>query len=79
MANVTWCQGGVKGTVRLADKGYYSTNDLIECETNHIETYVPKQKYTGSIANPWFQAYRFQYDQEQDVYIMWLKDSIHSF
>jgi hypothetical protein len=60
---------GVKEIKVLADKGYYSTNDLVECETNHIETYVPKQKYTGSIANPDFQADKFQYDQEQDVYL----------
>jgi len=53
----------------LADKGYYSTNDLIECDTNHIETYVPKQRFTGNIANTDFQADKFQYDQEQDVYL----------
>jgi hypothetical protein len=53
----------------LADKGYYSTNDLIECETNHIETYVPKQRFTGNIANTDFQADKFQYDLEQDVYL----------
>jgi len=52
----------------LADKGYYSTNDLIECETNHLETYVPKPRSTGNIANPDFQSDKFQYDQEQDVY-----------
>ena len=60
---------GVKEIKVLADKGYYSTNDLVECETNHIETYVPRQKYTGNIANPDFQADKFQYDQEQDVYL----------
>lgn len=52
----------------LADKGYYSTNDLIQCETNQIETYVPKPKSTGNIANPDFQSDKFQYDQEQDNY-----------
>jgi transposase len=52
----------------LADKGYYSTTDLIECEKNHIEAYVPKQRFTGNIANTDFQADKFQYDQEQDVY-----------
>lgn len=53
----------------LADKGYYSTNDLIECETNHIETYVPKQRFTGNIANFDFQADKFHYDQEQNIYL----------
>jgi hypothetical protein len=52
----------------LADKGYYSTNDLIECEKNHLETYVPKPRTTGNIANPDFQPDKFQYDEEQDVY-----------
>ncbi len=52
----------------LADKGYYSTNDLIECEANHLEAYVPKPRSTGNIANPDFQSDKFQYDQEQDVY-----------
>ena len=53
----------------LADKGYYSTNDLIECEANNIETYVPKQRFTGNIANTDFQADKFQYDQERDIYL----------
>jgi transposase len=60
---------GVEKIKALADKGYYSSNDLIECEENQIETYVTKQRCTGNIANPDFQADKFQYDQEQDVYL----------
>jgi len=59
----------VKEIKVLADKGYYSTKDLIECDANQIETYVPKQRFTGSIANSDFQPDKFQYDQEQDIYI----------
>jgi hypothetical protein len=33
----------------IADKGYYSSNDLVECEANHIETYVAKQRRTGNV------------------------------
>lgn len=53
----------------LADKGYYSTKDLIECEKNQIETYVAKQRFTGSVENTDFQHDKFQYDQEQDIYL----------
>jgi hypothetical protein len=53
----------------LADKGYYATKDLIECEANGIETYVPRQKFTGNIENAEFQSDKFKYDEEQDVYI----------
>jgi transposase len=53
----------------IADKGYYSTNDLVKCESNHIETYVAKQRRTGNIANPEFQPDKFKYVTEQDVYI----------
>lgn len=53
----------------LADKGYYSTNDLIECEENHVETYVAKQRFTGNVKDPDFQPDKFKYDKEQDIYI----------
>lgn len=53
----------------LADKGYYSTNDLVECEEENIETYVAKQKYTGSIANEDFRLDKFKYNEENDTYL----------
>ena len=53
----------------IADKGYYSSNDLVKCEDNHIETYVAKQRRTGNIANPEFQPDKFKYVPEQDIYI----------
>ena len=60
---------GVEEIKALADKGYYSTSDLKKCEGNKIETYVAKPKNTGSVANPDFHQDRFQYDQEQNIYI----------
>jgi hypothetical protein len=60
---------GVEEIKALADKGYYSTLDLKKCEKNKIETYVAKPKNTGGVANPDFHQDRFQYDQEQNIYI----------
>lgn len=53
----------------LADKGYYCTNDLTECEKNQIEAYVAKQRFTGSIANEEFQPDKFRYNEKEDTYI----------
>lgn len=61
----------------LADKGYYATKDLIQCENNGLETYVPKQKFTGSIANTDFQLDKFKYDKEQDIYICPAGQTLH--
>ncbi len=53
----------------LADKGYYSTNDLIKCEENHIETYVAKPKPSVNIPDPKFSQEHFKYTKEQNHYI----------
>jgi len=58
----------VKEIKALGDKGYYSTRDLVECEQNNIKTYVARQRFPGSIANPDFQLDKFKYDKEQDTY-----------
>ena len=53
----------------LADKGYYSTNDLIKCEDNHLETYVAKPKPSVNTPDPEFSQEHFKYDKEQNQYI----------
>lgn len=53
----------------LADKGYYSTHDLLECEAANIETYVPKQRFTGNVDNTEYQLDKFQYHKEKDLYL----------
>lgn len=60
---------GVEEIKALADKGYYSTKDLMDCDENQIETYVPKQRFTGNIANADFHHDKFQYDKETDSYL----------
>lgn len=68
MANKAKEALGIEEIKVLADKGYYSSKDLIECETSHIETYVPKPNYNGGVANPDFQTNKFEYDQDKDQY-----------
>ena len=52
----------------LADKGYYSTNDLMRCADNHIETYVAKPKQSAKAPDEGFNQEHFQYDKEQNIY-----------
>jgi len=51
----------------LADKGYYSADDLLKCEKAKITTYVPKQK-TGNPTGG-YTADEFHYNPEEDIYI----------
>ncbi|HEX3010514.1 MAG TPA: IS1182 family transposase [Syntrophomonadaceae bacterium] len=53
----------------VADKGYYSTNDLIECADNHIETYVAKPKPSVNTPDPDFSREQFKYNKEQNYYV----------
>ena len=53
----------------IADKGYYSTNDLIKCEDNRIETYVAKPRASVNTPDPKFSQEHFKYDKEQNHYI----------
>ncbi|MFA5385756.1 MAG: hypothetical protein WC364_14065, partial [Eubacteriales bacterium] len=53
----------------LADKGYYSSKDLKECEEQKIQTFVPKPENAGGIENPEFRSDKFQYDKENNCYI----------
>jgi len=56
----------VKRIKALGDKGYYSTNDLIKCAGNHIETYVAKPKPSVKTPDPEFSQEHFKYDKEQN-------------
>lgn len=52
----------------VADKGYYSTNDLVKCEKAKLTAYVAKQRQHG-IQNEEFRADKFKYDDQNNVYI----------
>lgn len=59
---------GVEELDVLADKGYYSTNELVKCEESQITTYVAKQQHHGHQEEE-FRGDRFTYDSEKDLYI----------
>ncbi|MDD2284397.1 MAG: transposase [Paludibacter sp.] len=59
---------GVDEIKALADKGYYSSHDLKECDDKDIEAYVAKQKQAGGGKDPEFYPDRFQYNQDQNTY-----------
>ena len=53
----------------LADKGYYSTNELKECKANGIETYVPKpESKPGNVPDPNYSKEHFLYNENEDFY-----------
>ena len=59
---------GVEELEVLADKGYYSTNDLVKCEEAQITTYVAKPNNHGS-QDEEFRLDKFTYDASKDLYL----------
>lgn len=53
----------------LADKGYYSADELKKCEKDHIETYVARQRCANATEDEGFYANKFKYNAEEDHYI----------
>jgi len=51
----------------LADKGYYSTKELIKCEKSKLTVYVAQQKYSSRKEKE-FEMENFKYDASEDVY-----------
>lgn len=59
---------GVEELKVLADKGYYSTNDLVKCEESQITTYVAKPNNHGP-QDEEFRLDKFTYDASKDLYL----------
>lgn len=53
----------------LADKGYYSAQELKACKEAGMETYVAKQRFANATEDEGFYADKFTYDPQQDHYI----------
>lgn len=53
----------------LADKGYYSGEDLEKCKKDRIRTIVPKQKSGTRTGNEEYTKDKFIYDKDEDIYI----------
>lgn len=52
----------------LADKGYFDTADLKECEENNIVCYVAKPKFQNSTGNPIYFSDKFKYNPQDNTY-----------
>lgn len=52
----------------LADKGYYSAEDLKKCEGEKITTYVAKQTQPNGTGEKDFYADKFEYDKDNNLY-----------
>lgn len=59
----------VKRIKVLADKGYYCTDDLKECEKARILAYVAKPVVANSTGEREFYSDKFKYDKKENVYI----------
>ncbi|SNT32932.1 Transposase DDE domain-containing protein, partial [Anaerovirgula multivorans] len=53
----------------LADKGYYSGEELEKCKNDHIKTIVPKQKSGTKTGDEEYIKDKFIYDKDKDIYI----------
>lgn len=60
--------GGEEITV-VADRGYYSGDQLLECANKGITTYVPKPLTSSGIKRGFFIKQDFIYDTRNDAYI----------
>ena len=59
---------GVQTLTTLADKGYYSGEDIVACEQNGITCLVAKKKSSGEKKADGFNHGDFIYDRERDLY-----------
>ena len=59
----------VKTLEVLADKGYFDSNDIHQCEREEIITYVSKPCYSNGIGDSRYFSEKFKYDNKTDTYI----------
>jgi hypothetical protein len=53
----------------VADTGYCSTAQVVQCQEHHITPYVPKADTSANTAQGLFGKSRFRYDPQKDVYV----------
>ena len=68
MAKQAQAMLGTKKLTVVADKGYYNSDELRECELADIVAYVAKPKTSPNKAKGYFDRSRFKYIREDDEY-----------
>jgi len=58
----------VESLTAVADRGYYRSEELRDCEESNIETYLPKPQTSGNQAKGQFGREAFHYIAEDDEY-----------
>lgn len=58
-----------KDVTVIADKGYYSRQDIKEAQDEGVTALVPKGDTSGSEKNGFFNRSLFKYQRDQDIYI----------
>jgi hypothetical protein len=53
----------------VADRGYYKTEDIEDCEAAGVTPYVPKPLRGSAVKNGFFTKEQFHYDADADVLI----------
>lgn len=69
MSNQARSAIGTEKITVVADRGYYSGEQLLECTNNGITTYVPKPLTSSGTKRGFFIKQDFIFDGENDVYI----------
>ena len=69
MAELAKKELGVDTITALADKGYYSGEELKSCQGNGITAIVSKQKLCNRTGDAAYAKDMFLYDKEKDIYI----------
>ena len=52
----------------VADRGYYSGTEIVDCETSQITTYIPRIHNSGSIKKGLFSKRDFKWVAEDNEY-----------
>jgi len=52
----------------VADRGYYSGTEILDCETSHITTYIPRIHTSGSIKKGLFSKRDFKWIAQDNEY-----------
>jgi hypothetical protein len=60
---------GVEKINVSADKGYYDSEDIAQCEQNHTTVYVPPVKASEHAPDRNYDREHFTYDAENDCYV----------